>query len=155
MGNKDLNVLRKVYNNVNSYEWENLSPNEKYYGSITFPIEAEKNINSFCAEIIRGLVVITGAYQSRFYYEEDKYSWQQKEYASIVSTLNDKINNVYFITSEDYENMIKKNRLFNIGVGSFVDDKNKTNIISEMYNSVNRKVSGISDLYSKFLDQDE
>jgi len=155
MANEDLNVLRKVYNNVNSYEWEVLSPREEYYRSMSFPIEAEKNINSFSAEIIRGLVVITGAYQSRFYYEEDKYSWQQKEYASIISTLNDKINNVYFITSEDYENSIKKKNLFNFGVGSLAGDKNETNIISEIYNLVNRKVSGISDLYSKFLDKDE
>lgn len=125
MSNEDLNVLRKVYNNVNSYEWEVLSPDDEYYRSISFPIEAEKNINSFYAEIIHGLVVITGAYQSRFYYEEDQYLWQKKEYASIISALNDNINNIYFITSEDYENGIKKKKMFNIGLAALASDKNK------------------------------
>lgn len=158
MRTKDLKVIQKVAENISEYDWSFLSPGQKNYKAIEFPIDAEEHINDFYAEVFKGLTVVVGAYRSRFYYEEDEYSWEKKCYAAIISTSEGGANGISFITNEDFETINKKSNLFfsntmNIGLG--LNRQLQKNAIINLYDSVNRKVSGIEDLYNEFLEEDE
>jgi len=94
------------------------------------------------------MTVVVGAYYSRFYFEEDSYTWEKKCYVAIFADMNSGINSIAFITSEDFENQSKKNNIFKLEVS--IDFQENT--ISHLYDLVNRKVSRVDDLYSEFLE---
>lgn len=157
MKTEDLQVIQKVTENVSNYRWSPLLPGSNYYKAIEFPIEAEDRVNAFYAEIFSGITVIVGAYLSRFYYEEDKYTWEKKCYAAIVADKAGGINSIAFITSEDVESMNEKELFFKapIGWGGRVGNrKTQENTINQLYDLVNRKANEIDDLYSKFLESE-
>ena len=154
MRNEDLKVIKKVANNVSDFEWHTLSSDNEYYKAIEFPVEAEENVNAFYSEIFSGITIVVGAYLSRFYYEEDKYSWEKKYYTAIVSTKTGKTNSIAFITSQDIESQNRKNIFFKGSSILGINDIDEENPISKLYDSVNRKVNEIDDLYSKFLEEE-
>lgn len=151
MQKEEVRVLERVYTDVNQYDWKPLDFKDEYYKSINFPIDAEKPINAYFAEVMEDLVVIVGAYKSRFYYEEESYSWEKVEYASMVSTLDNVANNAFFMTSEDYKDYLKAESMY--GFGLSVMNRKQDNVISSIYNIVNKKASGIGKLYTNFLNR--
>lgn len=156
MNNKDIKVLEKVYENVDDHDWSVISPVDEYYSEIDYPMDAKKSGNVYYSEVKKGLIIITGTYQIRFYYEEDNFTWEKKYFSSIISDINSNPSNIAFITNEDYENMIAKKDLFNLSKN--IEKKfgiERPNIIVALYDFVNRKVSGVDDLYSDFLNDDE
>lgn len=155
MSSRDIKVLKKVYDNANKYEWSLISHLDKYYSRIDFPSDAKKGGNIYASEVKKGLIIITGTFQIRFYYEEDNYTWDKKYFAAIISDVNNQPSSIAFITNEDYENMVAKNDLFNFNLKFRESQSNvRTNVIVDLYDIVNRKVSGIEDLYSDFLNDD-
>lgn len=156
MKNEDLKVIKKVADNVSKYEWHTLSADNEYYKAIQFPIAAEEHINAFYSEIFSGMIIIVGAYRSRFYYEEEKYSWDKKDYAAIVATKTGKTNSIVFITSDDVESLNKKDMIMIFNASNTWGGKkniSKENPINQLYDAVNRKVNEIDDLFSKFLEE--
>lgn len=153
MKKDEVRVLERVYTDINQFDWKPLDFKEDYYESINFPNDAEIPVNAYYAEVVEGLVVIVGAYKSRFYYEEESYSWEKVEYASMVSTLNNSANNAFFMTSEDYKDYLKAENMYAFGLS--IMNRKQENIISSIYNIVNKKASGIGKLYTKFLNRNE
>ncbi|PIC69062.1 hypothetical protein CSV67_05950 [Sporosarcina sp. P2] len=150
MNNRDLQVIEKVSERFSDYEWKLLNSKEESFQAIQFPIDAEKVVNNFHAEVVKGMTVVVGAYQTRFYYEEDRYSWEKECYVAIIVTKQGVANCIAFITSKEIEN--KMNNLFiNIKLNNFT----KKNPIVKLYDDVNRKVSGIENLYDDFLGEDK
>lgn len=154
MKNEDLKVIQKVAENFSKYKWYPLHPGSNYYKAIEFPIEAEDRVNAFYAEIFEGITVVVGAYLSRFYFEEDKYTWEKKCYAAIVANKAGGINSIAFITSEDVESQRRKNSFFKSNIPFALDNESQENTIIRLYDLVNRKVNQIDDLYTKFLESE-
>lgn len=152
MSERDIEVIEKVYNNVNKHKWDEILSDEEYYSKIDFPADAKRSGNVYYSEVKSGLVILTGTYQTRFYYEEDNFTWQKEYFCSIILNRNNNPTSIAFITDEDYENMLAKKDLFNIS--RRMDIKfgvERKNIIRELYDCVNRKASGVDDLYNDFL----
>lgn len=152
MNPKDLKIIQKVANDASKFEWHLLQADDKYYKAIEFPVEAERRIESFYSEVSKGLTIIVGAYSSRFYYEEDKYTWDKKTYAVIVSTKNFNTTAIAFITNEDVEKWNRKDTL--LSFAHWGKEEPEENAVEELYDYVNRKVNGIDELYSEFLDEE-
>lgn len=156
MNNRDLKVLQKVYENVSNYDWGVTSPAHKYFSKIDYPMDADRSRNVYYSEVKKGLIIVTGTYRVRFYYEEDNYTWDKKYFASLISDRNNISSSIAFITNEDYEDLIAKKDLFNLNVGlKKAFSVKQSNIIISLYDSVNRIVIGADDLYNEFLDDEE
>lgn len=152
MEDKDLKILKKVSNTFADYKWGYLSQNSLIHSSINFPEEADNPGNSYYAEIIPGLIIVSGFYSFRFYHDEDKYTLDKKYFASIISNQNAKISNIAFISNEDYENKTRKDSLFKSNYFSKIDSF--SNPIIDLYDSVNRTVNEVDNLYDNFLNED-
>lgn len=150
---QDLKVLKKVADKAGEYQWRPLMPGSRYYKIIEFPIEAEEKTGAFFSEVFNGITIIVGTYLSRFYYEEDNYTWEKKCYATIISTKNNIFNSIAFITAEDVESMNRKVKLFKIPTFSEIEYF-EDNPIIHLYDQVKRQVSGIDNLYNEFLEEE-
>lgn len=149
--NKDIEVLKKVYDTADSYTWSELETYDEYFKSIDFPEDVEQFINSFVAEPNKTFAVIVGSYKTRFYTEEDKYVLKTIEYAAIISLVLEKPFNTFFITDKDYEYLNKNQNLFNNLTENKYFNIKRVNLVKELYKKVSRKVSRIEDIYGEFL----
>lgn len=149
--NKDIEVLKKVYDTADSYTWSELETYDEYFKSIDFPEDVEQFINSFVAEPNKTFAVIVGSYKTRFYTEEDKYVLKTIEYAAIISLVLEKPFNTFFITDKDYEYLNKNQNLFNNLTENKYFNIKRVNLVKELYKKVSRKVSKIEDIYGEFL----
>lgn len=154
MKSEYLQVLEKVAEGVSSYKWAVLETGTKLYKAIEFPIEAEDHMNSFYSEIDHELMIVVGAYRSRFYYEEENYTWEKKCYATLISTTLGGFNSISFITNEDVEDFrrqinspFRKNPALSWGTHK----KSEENVVNYLYDLVNREASGADNLINKFL----
>lgn len=155
MNNKDIKVLEKVYANVDNYDWDAISEGDRYYRKIDYPADAIQSSNVYYSQIKRGLIIVSGTYLVRFYYEEDNYTWDKKYFASLISERENIISSIAFITNDDYVDMIANKDLF--GISRKIEKQlggERPNIIVSLYDIVNRKVSGADELYSEFLDDE-
>ncbi|MBT2572310.1 hypothetical protein [Planococcus sp. ISL-110] len=152
MNVNDLKVIQKVDKQFSDFEWFALTPEDEHYQAIKFPVEAEKHVNAFYAKISEGLTIIVGLYLSRFYYEEDKYSWDEKHYVVIISTKKQTLNPIAFIKNEDVENWNRNDRGFMNS--TWWKGEPEPNPINDLYDSVNRKVNEVDELYDAFLDEE-
>lgn len=153
--NKDIEVLKKVYDEADNYNWAELETYDDYFKSINFPEDAEQFINSFYTEPTNAFAVVVGSYRTRFYTEEEKYVWRTIEYAAIVSLTLDKPFNTFFITDKNYEYLNKNHNFFNTLTENKYFNLRKTNLVKELYKKVSRNVSKIEDIYSAFLKSKE
>ncbi|EKE30776.1 hypothetical protein MJ3_11955 [Salimicrobium jeotgali] len=153
MNQKDLRVISKVRKNFADYEWETVSADENYHSIIDYPAEVKRSEFVYMAEVKRGLIIITGTFYTSFYYDEGSFTWEKKYFCSIISSQNKHLQSIAFITDEDYENMLAKNELLKINL--HLRSNNRTNLIRDLYDCVNRKVNDIDSLYDDFLEEEE
>jgi len=149
--NKDIEVLKKVYDTADSYNWSELETYDEYFKSISFPEDVEQFVNSFFTEPNKAFAVIVGSYKTRFYTAEDKYVLKTIEYAAIISLTLEKPFNTFFITDKDYEYLNKNQSLFNNLTEKKYFNMKRVNLVKELYKKVSRKVSRIEDIYGEFL----
>lgn len=151
MKKEDIEVLKTVYENFDKYTWEKSTSDDNFNSALNFPSNAEKNFKSNYSHITEGLTIVTGTYSYRFYYEEDAFSWDKMYFAAILSTEEDDVSQITFITNEDYNNEVRRNN----SVPIFIDyAKDIPNLIVDLYDSANRKVNAISKKYDFFLKKD-
>lgn len=148
MNNKDIQVIEKVARDPSEYKWHMLTTDNQYYKAVAFPIEAERPVNSFYAEILNGIKLIVGSYLSRFYYEEEQYAWEQKYYSAIIYASGNIVSSIAFVTSEEIARQ-KANLIF--GKAKLNWQPPEENVIMKLYDFANRETVKIDDLYTEFL----
>lgn len=152
---KDLKVLRKIYETADQYKWIELETYEDNFKAIDFPEDAERFINAFTTKPNEKFAVVVGSYKTRFYTEEEKFTWITREYAAVVTLTLEKPFNNFFITDKNYDFLGKNNIFKPFQENSFLNVK-KTNLIKDLYKKVSQKVSGVENIYDEFLiDLDE
>lgn len=154
MNAEDLMVLKSVAKNFVQYDWFNLADNDELSSCIEFPSNAEKDVKGYYAQVEEGLIIVTGSYSFRFYYEEENFNWEKMSFAAILSNEKNEIAHISFITNEDYEIEARKEMFGDTEVGFMERKVAHYNIITNLYDSVNRKVIGVSNLYQRFLNKD-
>lgn len=144
----DIAVLNKIYEEVDKYNWRISDSEDDFAQAISFPERAGKFINSFSSKINDDMAVVVGAYKVAHYHDEERFTWVKREYAAIISLkFSDKYNQVFFADNEDYEEL--KRPLINIKNSIF---KSKSfNLITDLYEKVNRNVNDVESIYNNFL----
>lgn len=141
----DIKVLEKIYQDRNTYAWGILD-DEEIYRVIDYPGDAEKIGHVLLFELQKDFYVLTGTYQTRFYYEEDKYSWDKKAFVSFI--LNKGYpNSIAFISDEDYQKDLRDKELP-------LFSSSKPNLVEEVYKSANRIAHNIPNIYNNILNED-
>lgn len=145
---KDIKVLKKVYDTFDKYKWEEVDITDEPFRAINFPEEAEKFVNSFISKPSNNFVVIVGSYKMRFYNDEENYVWENRQYAAIVTLTLERPFNSFFINNKTFDKEYKGNSIFKF---AFLNTNEKVNIISDLYDKVSRKVSRLDKVYGEFL----
>ena len=144
--NTEIEVLKKVFNGVDKYSWFISEDDDEYFQAVSFPETAEKFLNSFSAKINNEMAVVVGAYKVRFYHDEERYTWEKREYVAIIS-LKYKNSEVFFIDNEDYKELTRP--IFNFKTSIFNDKS--FNLVTSLYEKVNRNVNDVESIYNNFL----
>ncbi|WP_426451153.1 hypothetical protein ACP272_13110 (plasmid) [Staphylococcus xylosus] len=146
----DIAVLNKIYEEVDKYKWRISDSDDEFAQAISFPEVAEKFLNSFSAKINDEMAVVVGAYKVAFYHDEERFTWEKREYAAIISLkFSDKYSEVFFIDNEDYKEL--KRPLINIKSPIF--NSKFFNLITSLYEKVNRNVNDVESIYNNFLNK--
>ncbi|MEC1395563.1 hypothetical protein P9D26_19830 [Bacillus velezensis] len=151
---EDIKVLEKIYKNRDKYEWTILTEedDDEIWGGIDFPTEAENKGHVLLVKLKNNFYVLTGTYQTRFYYEEEKYSWDKKTFVSFVIYNNSHPNSIAFITDEDYQKDLRDKDQFHFQLPF---SSSKPNIVEEIYKSANRIAYDIPSIYDDILNEDD
>ncbi|MES3714449.1 hypothetical protein ABC762_13260 [Staphylococcus ureilyticus] len=146
---QDMQVLEKVHNRFDQYNWNELNITDECFRAIKFPEEAEKFVNSFVAKPTNNFAVVVGSYRMRFYNDEESYVWENREYAAIVTLTLEKPFNSFFINDKMFD---RENKRTSILKNNFLNINKRVNLVTDLYNKVSRKVSKLDEIYDEFLE---
>lgn len=146
--NKDIQVLRKVLFDYNKFDWKELHIHDKAFKAINFPSDAEQFVNAFITtpSPSNKISIIVGIYRKRFYSDEEKYTFESRKYAAILTTTSDVVFNSFFIDEIMY---IRESKVPDFYAGIPFDER--TNIIQDLYDKVSRKANNVDQVYDDFL----
>lgn len=146
----DIAVLNKIYDEVDKYDWRISDSEDSFVQAISFPEIAEVFINSFSAKINDEMAVVVGAYKVAHYHDVERYTFVKREYAAIISLkFSDKYNQVFFADNEDYQKLRRRG----INIKNSIFKSNSINLITDLYEKVNRNVNDVDSIYNKFLNK--
>lgn len=146
---QDMQVLEKIYNRFDQYNWDELDISDDYFRAIKFPEEAEKFVDSFIAKPTNNFVVVVGSYRMRFYNDEESYVWEDREYAAIVTLTLEIPFNSFFIDDKMFDKESKKASVLK---NNFFSINKRVNLVTDLYDKVGRKVSKLDEIYNEFLE---
>lgn len=146
---QDMQVLEKIYNRFDQYNWDELDTSDDYFRAIKFPEEAEKFVDSFIAKPTNNFVVVVGSYRMRFYNDEESYVWEDREYAAIVTLTLERPFNSFFIDDKMFDKESKKASILK---NNFLSINKRVNLVTDLYDKVGRKVSKLDEIYDEFLE---
>ncbi|WP_144472799.1 hypothetical protein [Bacillus pumilus] len=155
---KDLEVLKKIYDDRNNCYWKHANLVQAEYNSINFPKDAEMPRSIFACEYRSNFTVFTGLYSVRFYYDEDKYNYERRTFVAFVRSRMGGADCIAFMSNEDILGSSKSllSLYSNTAIGNeLLGYKKRLNLIDEIFNSANYIANKVDELYQDILGEDD
>ncbi|MBI1630372.1 hypothetical protein QNH25_08940 [Bacillus safensis] len=149
-----LKVLGKIYKKKDDCAWSYADYTDAEYKAIDYPKDAERLGNVYVCEYKKDFFVFTGAYNVRFYYDEEQYNFERRTFVAFV-TSKIKPALITFISNEEENSNIFKSAIKKNMQSVLFGYDSRHSYIEEIYKSANYIANDLDSLYDDILHEDD